>query len=165
MLRRVALVGTDVLEEFSASIIRMTTISELGTTLAITSHRCENLKSYILSCRWSVVYFTKETLMFDNPFVLFVADCVKLWIPRAFRYDVWTVESNVSRKQEIRFWRRQQRQWWLLFRNLPKGDSAYIKILCCKLKILTQPHVACNCLHGQKIFHTQFLETCYDMEF
>jgi hypothetical protein len=35
MLRRVALVRTDVLEEFSASI-RVTRIGELGTTLAVT---------------------------------------------------------------------------------------------------------------------------------
>jgi hypothetical protein len=34
MLRRVALVTTDVSEELSASIIRMTGIGELGTTLA-----------------------------------------------------------------------------------------------------------------------------------
>jgi hypothetical protein len=37
MLRPVALVRTDVSEELSASIIRMTRISELGTTLAVTS--------------------------------------------------------------------------------------------------------------------------------
>jgi hypothetical protein len=39
MLRRVALVRTDVSEEFSASIIRVTRIGELGTTLAVTSNR------------------------------------------------------------------------------------------------------------------------------
>jgi hypothetical protein len=39
MLRRVALVGTDVLQELSASFIRVTRISELGTTLAVTSNR------------------------------------------------------------------------------------------------------------------------------
>jgi hypothetical protein len=39
MLRRVALVGTDVSEEFSVSIIRVTRIGELGTTLAVTSNR------------------------------------------------------------------------------------------------------------------------------
>jgi hypothetical protein len=39
MLRRVALVRTDVSEELSASIIRVTRISELGTTLAVTSNR------------------------------------------------------------------------------------------------------------------------------
>jgi hypothetical protein len=38
MLRRVALVRTDVLEGLSASIIRVTRIGELGTTLAVTSH-------------------------------------------------------------------------------------------------------------------------------
>jgi hypothetical protein len=39
MLYRVALVGTDVSEELSASYIKVTRISELGTTLAVTSSR------------------------------------------------------------------------------------------------------------------------------
>jgi hypothetical protein len=39
MLRRVALVRTDVSEELSASFIRATRIGELGTTLALTSNR------------------------------------------------------------------------------------------------------------------------------
>jgi hypothetical protein len=39
MLRRVALVKTDISEEFSASSIRMTRIGELGTTLAVTSNQ------------------------------------------------------------------------------------------------------------------------------
>jgi hypothetical protein len=39
MLRHVPLVRTDALEEFSASFIRVTIIGELGTTLAIASHR------------------------------------------------------------------------------------------------------------------------------
>jgi hypothetical protein len=39
MLRRVALVLTDVSEELSASLIRVTRIGELGTTLAVTSNR------------------------------------------------------------------------------------------------------------------------------
>jgi hypothetical protein len=39
MLRRLAIVKTDVSEELSASIIRVTRIGELGTTLAITSYR------------------------------------------------------------------------------------------------------------------------------
>jgi hypothetical protein len=38
MLRRVALVRTDVSEELRSSIIRATRIGELGTTLAVTSH-------------------------------------------------------------------------------------------------------------------------------
>jgi hypothetical protein len=39
MLRRVALVRTDVSEEPSAYFIRVTRIGELGTTLAATSNR------------------------------------------------------------------------------------------------------------------------------
>jgi hypothetical protein len=39
MLPRVALVRTDVLEELSASFIRVTRIGELGTTLAVTSNQ------------------------------------------------------------------------------------------------------------------------------
>jgi hypothetical protein len=39
MLHRVALVRTDVSEELSASIIRVTRIGEIGTTLAVTSNR------------------------------------------------------------------------------------------------------------------------------
>jgi hypothetical protein len=56
MLSRVALVRTDVLEELSASFIRVTRIGELGTMLKngvfpentiLHSYRRENLKSYI----------------------------------------------------------------------------------------------------------------------
>jgi hypothetical protein len=45
MLRRVALVRTDVLEELSASFIRVTRIGVLGTTLAVTSthSHCEEI--------------------------------------------------------------------------------------------------------------------------
>jgi hypothetical protein len=39
MLRYVALVRTDVSEELSASIIRVTRIGELGTTFAVTSNQ------------------------------------------------------------------------------------------------------------------------------
>jgi hypothetical protein len=39
MLRRMALVTTDVSEERSASFIRVTGIVELGKTLAVTSNR------------------------------------------------------------------------------------------------------------------------------
>jgi hypothetical protein len=39
MLRRVALVRTDVSEELSASFIRVTRIGGLGTTLAVTSNQ------------------------------------------------------------------------------------------------------------------------------
>jgi hypothetical protein len=51
MLRRVALVRTDVSEKRSASIITVTRIGELGTTLAVTSNRStlqRNISSPIL---------------------------------------------------------------------------------------------------------------------
>jgi hypothetical protein len=45
MLRRVALIRTDVWEEFGASFIRVTRIGELGTKLAVTrtDARCEEI--------------------------------------------------------------------------------------------------------------------------
>jgi hypothetical protein len=64
MLRRVALVRTDVSEELSGSIIRVTRIRELGPSVLtratqrnipedtiLHSHRRENLKSYNIRCR------------------------------------------------------------------------------------------------------------------
>jgi hypothetical protein len=45
MLHRVALVRTDVSEEPSTSIIRVTRIGELGTTLAVSSNR-RTLRSF-----------------------------------------------------------------------------------------------------------------------
>jgi hypothetical protein len=39
MLRRVALVKTDISEELCVSFIRVTRIGDLGTTLAVTSNR------------------------------------------------------------------------------------------------------------------------------
>jgi hypothetical protein len=48
MLRRVALVRTDVSEEPSAFFIRVTRIGELGATLAVTSNgRTLTVASYI----------------------------------------------------------------------------------------------------------------------
>jgi hypothetical protein len=38
MLRRLALVRTDVAEELNASFIRVTGLGELGTTLAVTNN-------------------------------------------------------------------------------------------------------------------------------
>jgi hypothetical protein len=47
MLRRMALVRTDVSKELSASIIRLTRIGELGT-LAVTSNRCTYVLNFVL---------------------------------------------------------------------------------------------------------------------
>jgi hypothetical protein len=48
MLRRVALVRTDVSEELSTFFIRVTRIGELGTTLAVTSHKVVIITAYCL---------------------------------------------------------------------------------------------------------------------
>jgi hypothetical protein len=56
MLRRVALVRTEVLEELSASMIRATGIGELGTTLAVPSNRRTLLR--ISSQRASVASYS-----------------------------------------------------------------------------------------------------------
>jgi hypothetical protein len=50
MLRRVALVRTDVSEELSASFIRVSRIGELGTTLAAPSN-CEEIQILLRSVR------------------------------------------------------------------------------------------------------------------
>jgi hypothetical protein len=52
MLHHVALVGTDISEERSASLIRVTRISEVGTTLAITINR---LLVFLCSMHWLLV--------------------------------------------------------------------------------------------------------------
>jgi hypothetical protein len=49
MLRRVALVRTDVSEDLSASFIKVTTIGELGTTQAATSNRISSQRASVAS--------------------------------------------------------------------------------------------------------------------
>jgi hypothetical protein len=50
MLRRVALVRTYVSEERIASIIMVTRISELGTTLAVTTNRRTMRRNTVAEC-------------------------------------------------------------------------------------------------------------------
>jgi hypothetical protein len=54
MLRCVDLVRTDVSEELSASLIRVTRISELGTTLDVTINRRTLRRNLFSSQRWLV---------------------------------------------------------------------------------------------------------------
>jgi hypothetical protein len=51
LLRRVALVRTDVSEDPGASFIRVTNIGELGTTQAATSNRCTLRRRFLLIVR------------------------------------------------------------------------------------------------------------------
>jgi hypothetical protein len=68
MLRRVALVKTDVSEELSASFIRVTRIGELQTTLAVTSN--QHMLRRNTKCSPIVVTLMKEALSSSETSVL-----------------------------------------------------------------------------------------------
>jgi hypothetical protein len=67
MLRRVALVRTDVSEELNDSFIRVTGFGELGTTLAVTSNRRTLRRN---TNTWSLVTLMKEALSSSETSVL-----------------------------------------------------------------------------------------------
>jgi hypothetical protein len=62
MLCRVALVKSDVSEELSTSIIRVTRIVELGTTLAISSNRCMLVMANVVPSSLILVTLMMEAL-------------------------------------------------------------------------------------------------------
>jgi hypothetical protein len=70
MLRRVALVRTDVSEELSASIIRVIRTSELGTTLAVTSVRRLLATANVVPSSPILVTLMMEALGFSETSVL-----------------------------------------------------------------------------------------------
>jgi hypothetical protein len=55
MLRRVALVRTDVLEELGTTFIRVIRIGELGTTLAVTSNRRTLIRNTNIYEEWCLL--------------------------------------------------------------------------------------------------------------
>jgi predicted aspartyl protease len=73
MFRRVANVRTDVSEELSASIIRVTRIGELGTMLAVTSNR-RTLRRMLVTANIPsstiLVTLMKEALSYSETSVL-----------------------------------------------------------------------------------------------
>jgi hypothetical protein len=66
MLRRVALARTDVSEEHIASIIRVKGISELGTTLAVTSNRRTLRRNAILVTLISLLVCCLKTYKYER---------------------------------------------------------------------------------------------------
>jgi hypothetical protein len=70
MLGRVALVRTDVSEEFCASFIRVTRIGELGTTLAVTSNRRPLVTANVVPSSLILVTLMKEELSSSETSVL-----------------------------------------------------------------------------------------------
>jgi hypothetical protein len=69
MLRRVALVWTDVSEEFSSSFIRVTRIGELWTTLAVTSSR--------RALRRNTKWYTRRNISED--IIVLNRNCLRRW--------------------------------------------------------------------------------------
>jgi hypothetical protein len=61
ILRGVALIRTDVSEEISASIIRVTIICELGTTLAVTSNDARSEEYFFALGSSETSILTRET--------------------------------------------------------------------------------------------------------
>jgi hypothetical protein len=78
MLRRVAVVRTDVSEELSASFIMVTRIIELGTTLAVTSKRRLLVTAIVVPSSPILVTLMKEALSSSETSVL----------PRATRRNI-----------------------------------------------------------------------------
>jgi hypothetical protein len=72
MLRRVALVSTDVSEEHTASFFRVTRISELGTTPAVTSNRrkLRRNRASLLPSSTILVTLMKEALCYSEMSVI-----------------------------------------------------------------------------------------------
>jgi hypothetical protein len=91
MLRRVALVRTDVSEELIASTMRVTRIGEVGTTLAVTSNR-HTLR------RISKIYFS-ETSHSSVPTVRQAFHTTFLTDDRKTARDLWVSEIVTVRNQ------------------------------------------------------------------
>jgi hypothetical protein len=100
MLRRVALVRTEVLEELSASFIRVSRISELGITLAVTS---VFLVHWFLSPWWRRRYVTPKRRFLQEPhgvtsqktqfFIVTAVKTPNLTCPPVHRFTLHTVSQ------------------------------------------------------------------------
>jgi hypothetical protein len=87
MLRRVALVRTDVSEEFSASFIRVTRIGELGTRLAVTSNR-RTLRIFLRNVRRLLV---TASVVPSSPIL------VTLMKEALSSYETWVLTKAIRR--------------------------------------------------------------------
>jgi hypothetical protein len=70
MLRRVAIVRTDVSEELGASIIRVTRIGELGKTLVVTSNRRTLVAANVVPSSRILLTLMKQALSYSKTLAL-----------------------------------------------------------------------------------------------
>jgi hypothetical protein len=119
MLRRVALVRTDVSDELSASFIRVTRIGELWTTLAVTSNRRTLHISKMVSC--IDVSHPRFAALFHSP----PARC--MFLPQCFSTLLWAqFKVTLSSRDITLCWQLQAagQDWNML--------SCYIAAPCCE---------------------------------
>jgi hypothetical protein len=98
MLRRVALVRTDISEELSASFIRVTRIGELGTTLAVTSKRRTLQEPHGVTSQKTLFFMTGQLIMSRIVIVIFL---IMNELPHVALCGVYVYPERItSRNQE-----------------------------------------------------------------
>jgi hypothetical protein len=80
MLRRVALVRTEVSEERSASIFNVTRIDDLGTTLAVTSNR-STLRSISSPLPRGLVNTAESVTFTTDVYICYCLETQYYWLP------------------------------------------------------------------------------------
>jgi hypothetical protein len=170
MLRRVALVRTDISEELSASFIRVTRIGELGTILAVPCNRrtllvASGVSRKLVPWRWRRYPTTERLLTFNRLYGVVSAVSQTrnpgpiprlrvLWL-RLLRwlasYVISTGQGLGRKKAEQRWleiWRRRSSEpliWYkILAPSVPASQLGFLNCSHC----FTDCKVEMNLLHG-----------------